>query len=78
MNTNASQAVLEEVLRFAIEEALSLQSKDPLSEEDQGALTAYFSVIEFCKQQAATMEVSFNDHELTTFDPYMLFNKTAT
>ena len=77
MDNNAAQAILEEVLRLAMDEALMLQAKEPLSDEDHGALTAYFSVLELGKQQAAIMGVSFADRELNTFDPYALLAKAT-
>ena len=77
MNKNASQAILEEVLRRAMDEALALHAKEPLSDEDHGALMAYFNLLDWGKQQAAIMEVNFGDRELNTFDPYTLFGKKA-
>lgn len=78
MNTNAAQAVLEEVLHFAMDEALALQAREHLGEEEHGALIAYFSLLELGKQQAAILKLSFDDPELNAFDPYVLFdNRTA-
>jgi hypothetical protein len=77
MNNNAAQAVLEEVLLLAMEEALVLKAQKSLSDEDQGALIAYFNLLEFGKQQAATLKVSFDDRELSDFDPYSLIGQQA-
>jgi hypothetical protein len=72
MNDKTAQTVLEDVLRLAMEEALTLTNQKNLSDEDSGALIAYFNLLEFGKQQAATMKISFADKELTDFDPYTL------
>jgi hypothetical protein len=75
MNPPAAQAVLEEVLRFAMDEALALQAKERLADEDHGALMAYFNLLELGKQQAGILGVRFDDDELNAFDPYVLFDK---
>ena len=75
--SNAAQAILEEVLRLAMDEALALQAREPLSDEDHGALTAYFSLLELGKQQAAILGLRFDDHELDTFGPYKLLANNA-
>ncbi len=78
MNDNAAQTVLEEVLRLALEEALVLNGKKILSEEDSGALVAYFNLLEFAKEQAAIKQLRFNDQELAEFNPYSLIeHRTA-
>lgn len=78
MTTDAAKAVLEEVLRLAIDEALTLKAHKSLSDEDYGALIAYFNLIEFGKQQADIMRVSFDDDELNEFDPYTLIKTEET
>jgi hypothetical protein len=74
MSNNAAQAVLEEVLRFAMEEALLIHAKQTLSEEDDGALMAYVNLLEMGKQQAAIQGVRFADFELNEFNPYSLID----
>jgi hypothetical protein len=75
MNDNAAQAVLEAVLRLAMDEALALHAKEGLEDEGHGALTAYFSLLELGKQQAAIAGLRFEDPELDAFDPYALLAK---
>jgi len=72
MTDNPAQAVLEELLLLAIEEALILKSHKTLSNGDSGALTAYFNLIEFGKQQAEIQNIRFADKQLASFDPYSL------
>ena len=72
MDNHPALAALEAVLRLAMDEALALRGKDPFSDEDQGALTAYFSLLELGKQQAAARGLRFADAELDAFDPYAL------
>jgi len=73
-DNHTAQAILEAVLRLAMDEALILQAKASLSDEDHGALMAYFSLLELGKQQAATRALSFIDRELDAFDPYSLLD----
>lgn len=72
MSNHSAQAVLEKVLRLAMEEALTLQSQHVASDEDHGARIAYFNVLEFGKQQAALQGIQFDDAELAAFDSYSL------
>jgi hypothetical protein len=70
----SSQAVgvLEEVLRRAMDEGLELRDKGTLSERDEGALMAYFTLLEWGQSQARLSGVDFADRELQAFDPYSL------
>jgi hypothetical protein len=77
MNEKAAYAVLEEVLRLAMDEAVDLRAKDRLSEEEHGALMAYFNILDWGKQQAEIMEIEFGDKELQSFDPYSLMSRKA-
>lgn len=77
MNENAAYAVLEEVLRRAMDEALILHGRKTLSEEDRGALLAYFNILDWGKQQAEIMGLEFGDRELQAFDPYVLISRKA-
>jgi len=74
MNENVAYAVLEEVLRRAMDESLILKSRNDLSEEERGALLAYFNILDWGKQQAEFMELEFGDRELQAFDPYSLLS----
>ena len=75
MNNNAAQVILEEVLRFAMDEAVTLHAKRTLTEEDYGALMAYLNLLELGKQQASTQGIKFDDFELDEFDLYSLIDK---
>ena len=77
MIETAAYAVLEEVLRRAMDEALDLRNKDRLSEEEHGQLTAYFNILDWGKQQAEIMSIEFVDTELQAFDPYSLIIRKA-
>lgn len=73
MNDNAAQAILEEVLILAMEEILALQTQHSLSDEERGALMAYFNLLELGKQQAANLGISFENLELNDFDTSVPF-----
>ena len=75
MSQQNAAVVLEEVLRSAMDEALSLQAKDYLNDADSAALMAYFNILDWGKQQADIMGVKFADQELQGFDPYRLLLK---
>ena len=77
MNDKATHAVLEEVLRRAMDEALDLHAKDWPSEEERGQLMAYFNILDWGKQQAEIMGIEFGDKELRAFDPYSLISRKA-
>ncbi len=80
MSVDVSSVVLEEVLRRAMDEAVTLRQKPYLSREEEGALFAYFSMLDWGKQQADLMGVELGDAELRVFDPYSLLappNKIA-
>jgi hypothetical protein len=75
MSNNPAQAVLEEVLRFAMEEALTLHAQQTRTEEEAGALMAYLNLLEMGKEQASIAGIKFNDFELNEFDLYSLIDK---
>ena len=77
MNEKAVSAVLEEVLRRAMDEALDLHTKDRLTEEEHGQLMAYFNILDWGKQQSEIMGIKFGDRELQAFEPYSLINRKA-
>ena len=72
MNEKASYAVLEEVLRRAMDDAMELHGKDSLTDEERGELMAYFNILDWGKQQADLLGVLIGDKELAAFDPYSL------
>ena len=74
---SASYAAFEEIMRRAMDEALSLQAENPISEESIGALQAYFNIIDWGKQQADLLGIEIGDQELKAFDPYSLLQKKA-
>lgn len=76
-DAKATYAVLEEIMRRAMDEALTLRSQDVLSSEDEAALMAYFNILDWGKQEAETHNVKFGDRELQAFDPYSLLRKKA-
>ena len=69
---SAESVVLEEVLRRALDDALNIARKKARSEREEGELFAYFSLLDWAKQQADAFDVRFADQELQTFDPYQL------
>jgi ABC-type xylose transport system substrate-binding protein len=71
---NAESAVLEEVLRRAMDDGMELAKKDKLSEREEGEILAYFSLLDWGKQQAELLGIKFGDQELQSFDPYQLLN----
>lgn len=77
MSQKAVIAVLEEFMRWAMEEAVSLYAKDSISEEERGELNAYFNILDWGNQQAEIMDVQYGDKELQAFDPYSLMRKKA-
>ncbi|EXJ15099.1 hypothetical protein [Imhoffiella purpurea] len=75
MNPEQAAGVLEEVLRRAMDEGLELRDKDQLNEHDEGALMAYFTLLDWGKSQAELSGIEFADRELQDFDPYSLLNQ---
>ena len=69
--------MLEEVLRRAMDDGLELAKKDKLSEREEGEVFAYFSLLDWGKQQAALLGIKFGDQELQSFDPYQLLNSSG-
>jgi hypothetical protein len=72
---NAENVVLEEVLRRAMDDALDLARKRTRSAREEGELYAYFSMLDYAKQQADLLGVRFADQELQAFDPYRLLDR---
>lgn len=66
------RVVLEEVARRAMDDGLALVNKGGLSDYDEGALFAYFNILDWAKQQADVHGIEFDDKELQAFDPYLL------
>lgn len=77
MALSNAQTLLEDILRLALDEALTLQAQHSLSEEDHGALVAYFNLLEFSQQHAVQLGVSFNDPELKQLNPYALLERQS-
>ena len=76
-NEVASYAAFEEVMRRAMDEVLVLSVKQPMSEEDLGAMMAYFNILDWGKEQAGLLGIEIGDQELRNFDPYSLMPKKA-
>ena len=74
MSNQQAAVVLEEVMRRAMDEGIELRDKGPLSERDEGALMAYFTLFDWGMTQAKLSGVEFADRELQGFDPYSLLN----
>jgi hypothetical protein len=66
------KAVLEEVVRRAMDDGLELANKGELSDYEDGMLFAYVNIIDWAKQQAELNDIEFDDKELQAFDPYSL------
>ncbi len=64
-------------MRRAMDEAMELAEKNPLSDEDRGALMAYFNILDWGKQQADMLGMEIGDQDLRDFDPYILIPKKA-
>ena len=75
---SAKSVVLEEVLRRALDDALDIARKEVRSEREEGELFAYFSLLDWAKQQADGLDVRFADQELQAFDPYQLLAAPTT
>ncbi|MFO1420785.1 MAG: hypothetical protein U1F59_07625 [Candidatus Competibacteraceae bacterium] len=75
---SAESVVLEEVLRRALDDALDIARKEVRSEREEGELFAYFSLLDWAKQQADVLDVRFADQELQAFDPYQLLTAPTT
>jgi hypothetical protein len=73
---SAESAVLEEVLRRAMDDGLELAKKDKRSEREEGEIFAYFSLLDWGKQQAELLGIEFVDQELQSFDPYRLLSRS--
>ena len=69
---SADYALLEEVLRRALDEASELAAKAARSDREEGELFAYFNVLEWAKQQAEILGVGFEDKGIRELDPYRL------
>lgn len=74
MSNQHAASVLEEVMRRAMDEGIELRDKWPLTERDEGALMAYFTLLDWGMSQANLSGVEFADRELQGFDPYSLIN----
>ena len=74
---SASYAAFEEILRRAMDEALELSSKQPMTEENRGAMMAYFNILDWGKEQAGLFGIDIGDQELRDFDPCSLMPKKA-
>ena len=75
MSSQSAIVVLEEVLCRAMDEGLELSDKGRLSERDEGALMAYFTLLNCGKLQAEIFGIEFPDSELQAFDPYVLLSQ---
>ena len=73
-NQQAVGVVLEEVMRRAMDEGIELHDKGSLSERDEGALMAYFTLLDWGMSQAKLSGIEFADRELQGFDPYSLLD----
>jgi hypothetical protein len=69
---NPAQAVLEEILWRALDEATALRAHRHLSDEQRGALMAYLEILECGKQRAEALGLRFQDPELQNLDPQRL------
>jgi hypothetical protein len=74
--TMSSECVLlEEVLRKAMDEAVSLAGKTGKTEHEKGGLYAYANLLSWAKVQAGILGVTLADSELAAFDSYSLVGR---
>lgn len=74
-NTSGEYVLLEEVLRKAMDEAVSLAQKAVKTEHEKGEIFAYVDLLSWAKAQAEVLGVTISDRELAAFDPYSLIDR---
>lgn len=75
LKTSDEYVLLEEVLRKAMDEAVSLAKKAGKTEHEKGETFAYLDLLSWAKVQAEVLGVTFSDKELAAFDPYSLIER---
>ena len=74
----ASQVVLEEVMRAALESARKAAVQAAAGNRHAaGQVFAYHDVLDVLKEQASLLGVQFDDRELAAFDPDELIRAAA-